>query len=253
MSANFLDGINITQFVCPKRSDLALYGNSQGVAYQYVEISTVQCNENVTTCMNFTYLYNLYKGLTLDLLYIDTDISTYGNVLKTAVTEYKLAAYSSLPCLETFELIPHYVDPMTSSPDYTFYKLNRLENRFIYDAVLEKALYRFEISNRLINANTGAITVNTGASARMLTDSTASDNADTEQLMPPINYALFILSQIGGLMYFMKCLLSPVVNYFNSKIFKHDFVNSWIRSKQMRNLKKEYNVSFGRIIKLLFR
>lgn len=236
-----VDGIQINKYMCPKRSDIGFYGNSQGVKSQYLEVIVLICNVNTTTgCVSTTEMNKNYAYSNVELLYIDNDITNYGNIVRTAVTTFKVGAYTALRNDLVFELVPNYVDPKNSFGPYTFYKVNfkyGFQGGYMNS---ERARFRFELSNHYIQSWKGQIfveQVDRGLST--LPSSYIFENSSVS-IMPDSYYALFVLSQLGGLMYLLTCIFGPLLGYVNSKISKHDLVNSWIITHQVRALQSNY-------------
>lgn len=141
-----------------------------------------------------------------------------------------------------FELIPYYMNLNGPYGTSSYYSVNKID--YVQTvASIERAKFVFELSSKLVQSVQGSILVSVPSSRRRLDTSSNSSDGNTKDLMPADYNVLFVLSQIGGLMYLLKCVTSPFIDYFNSKIFKHELVNSWIKLRQLRSLRVDYSVS----------
>lgn len=228
------DGINLSTYTCAKRTDLGFYSNSYGVESQYLEIIQKSCdNTTSSTWVGSMAIFNNYKYAYMELLFVDGQITKYGNVLKNAITKYKTPSYYSEKTEYFFELTPHYVDPLGTTDPYMFYTLFRGENLDTYIVGTDRYAIRVELSNKITNHWRGEFSIQ---EITKTDQPVIVEEIQSTALMSTLYFVFYVISQIGGLMYFVKIVSSPVLNYFNLKISKHRLVNSWVQLKNHKFL-----------------
>lgn len=236
-----LQDIDLTEYLWPTKSDIAFYSNSNGKNAQYIEVVAKMCDQN--TQSNWASVSDIkaeFKDVTLDILYVNMIASNYGILIKQAVTEYSIPAIPDQQSLMNFEIIPTYVDPNNWYGSYTFYQISKQHSYSLPSASLETAKIKFELSSQLLQSFKGYFTLYLPKVRRLNDDQVNSSESKSENLLPSSYFILYVLSQIGGLMYFFKTILSTILSYFNSKIFKHEIVNSWIKLNQLKSLETNF-------------
>lgn len=232
-----VSGIKLSRYICPNKTDIELYGHFLSGKSQYIDIVQKNCdNTTSTTCMGSLAIYNLYRYGYMEFLFIESKLTKYGNVIRRATTKNLLPAHFQVQFEYYFEIIPNYVTPGGNSTPYTFYEVE-LEVMIMTNQVLpDRYLTRIHMSNTYKNHWRQEVTVpdiRKTATPYVIEDP-VMPIIETVDLMPDLYLAFYIMSQIGGLMYFLKIVFTPMLAYFNFKINKHALVNAWLEVRKYK-------------------
>lgn len=103
----------------------------------------------------------------------------------------------------------------------------------------EPIVVRFELDYMRTEFTLESSKFTIGTQGRILnSDQTQTSSQDLVN-MP--YFILYVIAQIGGLMYFLKSILTPMISYVTEIMLKHDVVNQVIRSSKLTSLRLQYS------------
>lgn len=134
-------------------------------------------------------------------------------MLKRAIVEHVIYANLPLRSHSVYELTPHYVDPVgTGNNPYRFYEVNKLEYYQKTSDPLTKVTLQIMLGGTMKQSWRGEFSYQKISKTPLIVTPTVVQEQETIHLLPTVYFVLYILSQLGGLLYLCNIILSPLLN-----------------------------------------